>query len=83
MTEEIKAPSAKDVLVAAGQDVLNNEIAGKKWYASKTVWANLVAIITIIAQSKFGYAMPVEYQALALSGINLALRKITNSEITW
>jgi hypothetical protein len=55
----------------------------KKWYTSKTIWANVLAVITSVVASKTGYAIPAEYQAMILTVMNVALRKITKSEISW
>jgi len=82
MKKESKVAVATSA-VAAATDAMTNEIAGKKWYTSKTVWVNLLAIVAVVAQNELGYAVPVEYQAMALSGINLVLRKITSTEVIW
>lgn len=55
----------------------------KKWYTSKTIWANVVAVIVSAVAAKTGYAIPVEYQAGILSVMNILLRKVTKSEIVW
>lgn len=59
------------------------ELTGKKWYTSKTVWANSFAILALAVQTKYGFIVGPEWQALILSGVNLALRKITKEEIVW
>ena len=55
----------------------------KKWYTSKTIWVNGVAVITSVVAARFGYALPVEAQAGILAGINILLRKLTKTEIVW
>jgi len=56
----------------------------KKWYTSKTLWMNALAIVAIIAQGISGTeALPVDTQAVLLGMINVILRVITKSEIKW
>lgn len=55
----------------------------KKWYLSKTVWLNFAALAALYLQAEFGFVFSAEYQAMALSFINLGLRKITKEEIVW
>ena len=55
----------------------------KKWYKSKTVYLNLIALILLIVQSAVGVeVIPVELQATIVSILNLAARTITNTNIT-
>ncbi len=56
---------------------------GKKFWLSKTLWVNVVAGLAIIVQASYGFVVSPEYQALALSLINLGLRKITNEPLVW
>jgi hypothetical protein len=57
---------------------------GKKWYMSKTLWANAVAIIAIIAQGVTGKELiPVEAQGVILGLINVALRAVTKENVVW
>lgn len=50
----------------------------KKWYASKTVWVNLVAGIAILVQAFTGEAwLDAEAQGGLIVVINLILRIIT------
>ncbi len=55
----------------------------KKWYASKTIWANVVAVVTSVVAARFGYVISAEVQAGLLAGMNVLLRKVTKSEIVW
>lgn len=55
----------------------------KKWYTSKTIWANVVAVIASVVSSKFGVALSAETQVMILTTLNVALRKVTKSEIVW
>jgi hypothetical protein len=64
-------------------EAIEGELVGKKWYYSKTFWTNIVAGAAVIAQISYGFVFPVEYQMLALSFINMGLRKISNTEIVW
>ncbi len=55
----------------------------KSWYASKTLWINLLAIIALILQSQFGFILDPELQTAILGFINLILRIVTNSQLDW
>ena len=54
----------------------------KRWYTSKTLWANLLAIVALIAQGQFGYILDVEAQSVILAAINLLLRIITKKGLS-
>ena len=56
----------------------------KKWYASKTLWINILAIIGIIAQQYMDKSiMTPEFQALLIPVINVFLRAVTKEKIEW
>lgn len=56
----------------------------KKWYRSKTIWANVVGIIAILAQYQTGEdIIPPETQASILAVINVLLRLITKEGIEY
>jgi hypothetical protein len=79
----IKKPEINDNLTTAVNEAIEGQITGKKWYYSKTFWANIIAGVAVIAQASYGFVFPVEYQMLALSFVNMGLRKISAGEITW
>ena len=54
----------------------------KRWYTSKMVWVNLLAIAALVAQAEFGYVLDAEAQAVILATINLALRIITKKGLS-
>lgn len=62
----------------------------KKWYKSKTIWANVASILAIIAQEMgpVASALPEEWRATAMIGTvlttalaNIILRTVTNEAI--
>ena len=55
----------------------------KKWYTSKTIWVNGVAVLTSVVAARYGYTLSAELQAGILAGINILLRKISKTEIVW
>lgn len=55
----------------------------KKWYFSKTLWANLIGIVGVFVSSKFGYEITPEQTVSILGGINMLLRLITKAEVSW
>ena len=54
----------------------------KRWYTSKTLWLNLLAIVALVAQTAFGYVLDAEAQAALLAIINLILRIITKKGLS-
>ena len=52
----------------------------KKWYISKTLWINLLAIVGIVI---WGAELPPETIGIALAVINFILRLITKEPIVW
>lgn len=54
----------------------------KKWYASKTLWVNAIGLAAMIAQGAFGWVISPEYQAMALTVVNVILRAVTKTELT-
>jgi uncharacterized membrane protein len=56
----------------------------KKWYISKTLWVNLIALIAMVAQGISGKEIiDLDAQAVILAGINFILRIATKQQITW
>lgn len=57
----------------------------KPWWTSKTIWANLLALIAIILNGLFGVELDAETQAALATSIlavlNIALRVITTQPI--
>lgn len=54
----------------------------KKWYTSKTIWINIVALAALILQTQTGFIMTPEIQAMALTLVNLGVRAVTSKELT-
>jgi hypothetical protein len=55
----------------------------KKWYMSKTIWVNGLALAGLVLQAQFGFIFTPETQAFVLSLVNVGLRTVTKEEITW
>lgn len=70
-------------VTAAALDVMLSNTVGKKWYVSKTFWANVVATVALGIQFKYGFVFGPEFQALLITGVNIVLRKFTNEPIIW
>ena len=75
--------SSNQQITQAVAEVIEGEMTGKKWYYSKTFWANIIAGVAVVAQTSYGFVLPLEYQMLALSLVNMCLRKISAGAITW
>jgi hypothetical protein len=71
-------PLVKDIIA----EVKVSKIAGKIWYQSKTIWTNVISIIALVIQMKYGFVVSPEYQMLILTTANLILRGVTSSPIT-
>lgn len=56
---------------------------GKKWYKSKTLWVNIVALIAVVIQTYTGFVLDPEAQLAVLTVINILLRLITKEPIVW
>lgn len=50
----------------------------KKWYTSKTIWANLIGIAVAL-----GWQLDPNEVTAILAFINIVLRIVTKDEITW
>lgn len=53
----------------------------KKWYFSKTLWVNVMAIAVIVAQGQFGYVVSADKQVAIMGIINFILRFATKEPI--
>ena len=56
---------------------------GKKWYLSKTVWVNAIALGAFLLQDKLGIPLSNEDQLAILAVINILLRIVTKEPIRW
>lgn len=55
-------------------------MGNKKWYLSKTLWANLLMFIGVAVLEVTGSdALNAELQASILAGVNILLRLITKT----
>lgn len=50
----------------------------KKWYKSRMLWTNLIALLTV-----FGLEITAEEGVALLAAVNIILRLITKEELTW
>jgi len=56
----------------------------KKWWLSKVLWTNAIALVAMIVQGVTGKeVIPLEMQASILAGINMILRFVTKSPVVW
>lgn len=55
----------------------------KKWYTSKTLWANTIMIIAIVIQAQFGFILGGEEQIAILAVINILLRIKTEVPLSF
>ncbi len=54
----------------------------KKWYKSRTLWLNILAILAFVVQTLEGQAwFPPLYQVLILGILNMIVRMITTQPI--
>lgn len=62
---------------------INETVAGKKFWQSKTFWGNLIMAAAVAAQTQYGFVISPEFQALIITGVNLVLRKVSKDPIVW
>ena len=55
----------------------------KKWFTSKTIWVNVLAVAATFATSQFGVEVSAETQIAILGVVNFILRIVTKSEVVW
>ena len=53
----------------------------KNWYESKTLWANIIALVAIIIQTQTGFVISPAEQAGILTVINMILRAVTSEPV--
>ena len=70
MSKEVETPEVKP---ATTKHILE----------SKTLWVNILSIVVLIAQQKWGFVISESAQVEILSAINIGLRMITKDEVTW
>jgi hypothetical protein len=56
---------------------------GKPWWASKTLWVNLIGIVNMVVRARFGYTLKPEDEVLILGVVNAILRLATRQPIVW
>ncbi len=70
-------------IAAAMSEAIEGQLTGKKFWQSKTFWANIVLGGAVIVQTQTGFVIGPELQSLIIVGINLVLRKITKDAVIW
>lgn len=56
---------------------------GKRWYKSKTLWVNIIALLSLVAGDKLGMPLSEEDQLALLAVVNIVLRFVTKEPIKW
>lgn len=57
------------------------EWLGKRWYLSKTLWVNAIALVALFLQSQYGFVIDAEEQVAIVAVINLVLRFVTKQPL--
>lgn len=60
-----------------------DKMDAKSFLKSKTLWVNAIAFIALIVQGFTGFVIDVELQATLLTVINVILRFVTNSSVSF
>lgn len=76
-------PKVNEAVSAVVNEVVVDQLTGKKFYFSKTFWANVLMAGAVAVQANYGFVISPELQMLAMSFINVALRKISKEPIVW
>lgn len=58
------------------------ELPAKKIIQSKIIWTNLLAVIALLIQQKYGFMISVELQTEILAVINIILRTLSDKKLT-
>lgn len=53
----------------------------KKWWTSKTLWANVIFALAGFVQTQFGYVIDPQIQIYIVAAINFGLRFVTNTAV--
>lgn len=53
----------------------------KKWYKSRTIWGNLIALGGLFAATQLGFELSTQEAGSALVVINLVFRAITGASL--
>jgi hypothetical protein len=54
---------------------------GKNWIRSKTLWANIIAMIAIIGQHYLGFDLTADDTVVIMGFVNIVLRLITTEPV--
>jgi len=55
----------------------------KPFWTSKTMWINVLAVVAMVVQQQYGFAIDPETQVAILGVVNLVLRIVTKSAVDW
>jgi hypothetical protein len=55
----------------------------KNLIKSKTFWVNILALLAMLLQAKYGFIIDPESQIAILAVVNVVLRAVTKEEIVW
>ena len=56
---------------------------GKATWKSRTFWVNIIAVVALVAQNRWGYVIDGEGQAALLLVVNMVLRACTSEPLSW
>ena len=56
-------------------------IDAKPWYLSRTLWINVIAIVALIVQNRYGFILSLEEQMGIITVVNIILRIFTKKEL--
>ena len=54
---------------------------GKRWFSSRTIWINIIALVALLLQSQIGFELNAEETASILVVINLIMRAVTKEPL--
>ena len=57
------------------------EWLGKRWFLSKVLWVNAIAVLALWLQLKFGFVVSAEEQIAIIAVINILLRLVTKQPL--
>lgn len=74
-------PLVEEVEVVETPEEVNNSV--KHILSSKTIWVNLLSIVALILQKRYGFVIDESLQIEILGFINIALRMLTKEPVSW
>ncbi len=81
MSNKVKIPRTPVVQEPVQEE--SPAVQVKRVLLSKTIWVNLLALLALFVEKRYGFLIDPELQMQILTLINIALRFVTHEKIVW